>query len=1236
MNIRANFIKIKYITTIILVFILVSSQSMTHMGVLQVSAGEEEVQEELIGGAAAANETGISELPDMPVSAETTEPVTRPVTGPAVGAVASGAALFALNLEPTVFFDLSQGDISITSSGDGLRVTHGGAGSPSYITFEDTISIYEGNGDKGYNIEVSGAGTMDQPVKIILSNVKIEYTVYQSSDIPFSIRSSAVDLTLEGISTLTPGYNSAGIEVAEDSVLGIQGEDADSTLNVGSLNCIGAGIGGNSGLRDTSGDYNGGNCGTVIINSGVINACSAAGAAIGGGGAGAGHGGFAGNGGTVQIYGGTINATTSRGGAGIGGGGVLSEDGMGGDGGLIEIYGGTVTAISGDDGSSSSDGGAGIGGGSGCNGYKGGDGGIINIYGGLVNAASVYGPGIGGGKGGDATSFFLDVTNVDGGDGGSAGNITILGGTVTAGSTNGAGIGGGKGGNAQPGYSTSGNGGTGGDGGTVIIQGEGVIVNARSDSTFGVDIGAGLGGTGNVGGDNGLSGGVGTLTAADGATVNLENKGTDSVTDFYVCNITGEGAKSQDLAGEYKNLTGDMAEEISGTYTYNGSAQEPPIHIMDGGTLLIEGRDYTLSYYDNTDVGEALMKAEGMGHYNGYIEKYFSISQYSPVLTVQADDITAGKDAILSITVTGAGSDKPAGTVSIKENGILLTGDISLQEGTAEYSWNHVPEGIHELTVFYSGDHNYKETSTGVSITAAPEEDTTGGDPVENPGDGSGGGTVEDPGDGSGSDTTEPDGSGNGSHHHDSSTDNHVTTPASGNSVDLPVTAVTKVSGIMGKDKQLSVALSEDLINKMIKDALESGKEQNSPVNNLNMNIKIELPQTTAPIQITMDRKALSQLIAAKVGTFEMNSSAISFALDIEALKEIGRQTSGDITIGMKRADIPSQEAKAAIGIRPAYKITITSVKKDKPVSVASFGKGRAVLRIPYVPDHTEKTGYLFAVSLDKEGKISRIADSFYDSNGKDIIFKTDFLSAFGIGYKVPQDSFEDTEGHWAEEEINYVTARGLLSGTTDRNFSPEAVLTGEVLAGALGRLWGGDVSNTSGRIPDVTEKDKNRTYMERASQNGILTGITGESFALSGTITREELAVIMTNYAKYTGYSLPAVREETAYFDDYKISAQAEASVNAVQQAGIMTGKDRNLFKPDSNITRAEFAEIICRYIKLSVDPALAQGWILADDGRKLYYREGKALTGWQYINSDWYYFDADGSLIRFSSDQS
>jgi glucan-binding YG repeat protein len=51
-------------------------------------------------------------------------------------------------------------------------------------------------------------------------------------------------------------------------------------------------------------------------------------------------------------------------------------------------------------------------------------------------------------------------------------------------------------------------------------------------------------------------------------------------------------------------------------------------------------------------------------------------------------------------------------------------------------------------------------------------------------------------------------------------------------------------------------------------------------------------------------------------------------------------------------------------------------------------------------------------------------------------------------------------------------------------------------------------------------------------------------------------------------------------------------------------------------------------RYIKLTIDPATAEGWAKNDSGQQMYYKDGKVLTGWQTIDGKQYFFDSTGSM--------
>ncbi len=115
--------------------------------------------------------------------------------------------------------------------------------------------------------------------------------------------------------------------------------------------------------------------------------------------------------------------------------------------------------------------------------------------------------------------------------------------------------------------------------------------------------------------------------------------------------------------------------------------------------------------------------------------------------------------------------------------------------------------------------------------------------------------------------------------------------------------------------------------------------------------------------------------------------------------------------------------------------------------------------------------------------------------------------------------------------------------------------------------------------------------YVEWATKNGIAKGIGDGKFAPEQKITREQMAVIIANYAKVMRINLPKVQGENTFADNPKISTYAQEAVNAMQMAGVISGKEGNEFDPQGTATRAEVSAVVMRFVKLMINSAADQG---------------------------------------------
>lgn len=410
----------------------------------------------------------------------------------------------------------------------------------------------------------------------------------------------------------------------------------------------------------------------------------------------------------------------------------------------------------------------------------------------------------------------------------------------------------------------------------------------------------------------------------------------------------------------------------------------------------------------------------------------------------------------------------------------------------------------------------------------------------------------------------------------------------------VPVTGTAQNEAAVDRQGNASTTVTDKNITDAIANAKAEAAKKGVSAGDITVSINISTAGNDANmIAVNLPRTTQQQVISNKIAGVELtiDHPDIVIGLNNAAITEINRQTNADVQLTATKTDSAKlgAAAKNAIGSRPAYDFKASY--QDGKGSVTDFGKGSVYVSIPYTPAKNEKTGYLYAAYIDSNGKVIRVPGSAYDANTKSVTFTTNHFSVYGIGYAGPTAQFTDVSSHWAKDSIDYVVGRGLLNGISETAFSPNTAMTRGMLVTVLGRLAGADTKDyTTNSFADVKADSAFRPYIEWAYKKGIIQGIGGRQFAPDHAVTREEIAVIFVNYAKTTGYTLPKIREATAYADASSIGSTYKAAVSSLQQAGVMVGGVGNKFNPKSSATRGEVSTIMSSYIKLAIDPATEQ----------------------------------------------
>ena len=465
-------------------------------------------------------------------------------------------------------------------------------------------------------------------------------------------------------------------------------------------------------------------------------------------------------------------------------------------------------------------------------------------------------------------------------------------------------------------------------------------------------------------------------------------------------------------------------------------------------------------------------------------------------------------------------------------------------------------------------------------------------------------------------------GSGSSSDNGDSSGSTVVESPDQ-TKPEIPTTSQTKPAT---PDKNGNTSIDgnavQDAINKATADARKNGNTANG--------IAVTVPNQNAAdakkLSITIKAQTLDKLVTAKVRRFEITTNGLpSFGFTLDTLKMLNAQSKGgDLILRISEAAVTSAESKAAIGTRPVYEVSLVYVTGGKEVPLTDWQGKTVSVKLPYTPAANEQAGNLYAVYVNDKGKVQWLTKSSYDADQKAVIFEAQHFGIYGVGYKSPVPNFTDINGHWAKEHILFTVSRGLFSGTSETTFSPNTTLTRGMFVTALGRLAGiNPVDYQTRKFTDVKADAYYAPYVNWAAKTGIADGTTSTTFAPDSNITREQMAVIMKNYADKMGYSIPKTLEAVTFTDNAQISSWAKDAVKAMQQAGVLSGKENNRFDPQSNATRAEAATVLHRFVEVIIDPQTANGWVQNDSGEWSYYKNGDLVKGWLSNDQKWYWLD-------------
>lgn len=212
---------------------------------------------------------------------------------------------------------------------------------------------------------------------------------------------------------------------------------------------------------------------------------------------------------------------------------------------------------------------------------------------------------------------------------------------------------------------------------------------------------------------------------------------------------------------------------------------------------------------------------------------------------------------------------------------------------------------------------------------------------------------------------------------------------------------------------------------------------------------------------------------------------------------------------------------------------------------------------------------------------------------------------------------FNDIDGHWAKTYITRAVNQGFITGYPDGSFKPDRQVSRAEFISMVNRALG-NKGTSKIYFSDVRSTDWYYSDVAKAVSAAFVSGFNDNTFRPDQSVTRQEAAVIISNFIPTYGYSA-----RLQSFGDYKqISDWANTALSKVCGKGYISGYSDGRMHPLDALTRAQAAKIIGDI--MVNETIVAADPVVKKDGTKLF---GKIYTNDLTIHKD---LDDDDATIE------
>ena len=318
-----------------------------------------------------------------------------------------------------------------------------------------------------------------------------------------------------------------------------------------------------------------------------------------------------------------------------------------------------------------------------------------------------------------------------------------------------------------------------------------------------------------------------------------------------------------------------------------------------------------------------------------------------------------------------------------------------------------------------------------------------------------------------------------------------------------------------------------------------------------------EIDASTGAVRVTGDGKIVIRATKAKDATHSATSAEITFtANEIPYTGMYSHEISTSVgdhgTISVDRYATEGERVTITVSPDDAYKLDDLSVTAHgKEVEVTANDDGTFSFTMPSGDVKISATFVEDPDWTEPEEPATEVSEIFID---------------------IPAN-------HWAVAAIQYVYDNGLMTGVSNTEFAPEQTTTRAMIVSMLARLENVTSAESAGFV-DVSDGDWYATAVNWEATEGIVSGTGEGDFSPNAAITREQLAAMLMNYAVYKGEDVSARADLSAYSDAAAISSWANDVMQWAVAEGLISGMTTDTLQPQGSATRAQVAAILQRFL--------------------------------------------------------